>query len=658
MTIAADIEPVGAAAPVPALRPAPAVEVTGLCRSFGTGRIALDGVSLRVDSGEIHALLGPNGAGKTTLLRVLAGVTAPTAGRVAILGVDATRTGRELRQSVGVVPAGDRSFYLRISGLENLLFFARLYGLRRRDATGLAWELIERVGLTEAARRRVGEYSMGMQKRLAIARALLPRPRLLLVDEATHDLDPLGGREIRALVGSVAAEGAAVVWATQRLDEVQGFAHRATLLRQGHACFGGTVAELVSRGSSGRFVLVLRRPDGATPTAAAVRRALGPAVVVEPAPDGGENRFLIALSEPGALGAALGQLLASGVDVVSCMQERPEIEHAFLTLTGAGMSILERVRPPSPPATALELAKLGAFVRRDFQIAWSYRMSFVSEWITLAIQVAMFAYVGRLIDPAVLPTYGGVHATYMQFVTIGVAVSALMHLALGRVASGLRTEQLTGTLEPLMLTPTTPATIQFGTVLYDLIYIPLRLAVFLGVVAAVFNLSFDPSGIAPAFVLLLALMPFVWGLGVANAASALTFRRGGAGIGLMISLIALGSGRLLPARAAPALALCRRAPEPGRSRDHRDPARAHRWRGMGDSRLEPRVPGSVLLGGGGSRTGRVPACPAPRASARLAGPLLTAEPQDVLSCRSHSSTEASRHARHAHGRSGRAGGLA
>jgi ABC-2 type transport system permease protein len=215
------------------------------------------------------------------------------------------------------------------------------------------------------------------------------------------------------------------------------------------------------------------------------------------------------------------------------------------------MSILERVRPPSPPATALELAKLGAFVRRDFQIAWSYRMSFVSEWITLAIQVAMFAYVGRLIDPAVLPTYGGVHATYMQFVTIGVAVSALMHLALGRVASGLRTEQLTGTLEPLMLTPTTPATIQFGTVLYDLIYIPLRLAVFLGVVAAVFNLSFDPSGIAPAFVLLLALMPFVWGLGVANAASALTFRRGGAGIGLMISLIALGSGAYFPLELLP-----------------------------------------------------------------------------------------------------------
>src|SRR6185312_5892359 len=113
-----------------------------------------------------------------------------------------------------------------------------------------------------------------------------------------------------------------------------------------------------------------------------------------------------------------------------------------------------------------------------------YRMSFVSEWITLAVQVALFAYVGRLISPSVMPTYGGVHATYMQFVTIGLAVSALMHLGLGRVASGLRNEQLMGTLEPLMLTPTAPATIQIGTVLYDLIYIPLRLTIFVGLIAA------------------------------------------------------------------------------------------------------------------------------------------------------------------------------
>jgi ABC-type multidrug transport system ATPase subunit len=334
MTIAADIEPTGLAEPERTLRPAPAVEVVELTRTFA-GRVALEDVSLRVEAGEIHALLGPNGAGKTTLLRVLAGVTSPSAGHVAILGTDAARAGRDLRRAVGVVPAGDRSFYLRISGLENLLFFARLYGLRRRDATGLAWELLDRVGLTEAAQRRVGEYSMGMQKRLSIARALLPSPRLLLVDEATHDLDPLGAQEIRGLVAAVAADGAAVVWATQRLDEVQGFAHRATLLRRGHARFSGSVADLVARGSSGRFVLVLRRPDGAVPTAASVARLLGPAVAVEPAPDGGENRFLIALDDPGALGAALGRLLASGVDVVSCMQERPEVEHAFLTLTGS-----------------------------------------------------------------------------------------------------------------------------------------------------------------------------------------------------------------------------------------------------------------------------------------------------------------------------------
>jgi ABC-2 type transport system ATP-binding protein len=229
------------------LRPAPALEVRGLRRRFGSS-IALDGVDLAVPSGEIHALLGPNGAGKTTLLRTLGGLVAPTDGAVKVLGNDLTAGSRALHGQVGLVPSGDRTFYLRISGLENLVFFARLHGLRRREAVARAREVLSAVGLTDAARRPVATYSHGMQKRLSIGRALLTEPGVLLVDEATHDLDPKGAQRVRALVAERAAAGAAVVWATQRVDEIDGFAHRVTLLSAGRVRFTGSVGELLTAG--------------------------------------------------------------------------------------------------------------------------------------------------------------------------------------------------------------------------------------------------------------------------------------------------------------------------------------------------------------------------------------------------------------------------
>jgi ABC-2 type transport system ATP-binding protein len=229
------------------LHPISALEVRGLRRRFDR-RLALDGVDFVVPAGEIHALLGPNGAGKTTLLRTISGLVAPTEGRVSVFGADVTAGTRARRGHVGLVPSGDRTFYLRISGLENLIFFARLQGLPRRMAAARAREALDAVGLADAARRNVGTYSHGMQKRLSIARALLTEPLVLLVDEATHDLDPEGADRVRSLVAERAAAGAAVVWATQRVEEISGFAHRVTLLSAGRVRFTGSVVELLAAG--------------------------------------------------------------------------------------------------------------------------------------------------------------------------------------------------------------------------------------------------------------------------------------------------------------------------------------------------------------------------------------------------------------------------
>jgi len=207
---------VGGTTHMPALVP-PAVDVQGVMRRFGE-KVALAQVSMQVARGEIHALLGPNGAGKTTLLRILSGLTEASSGTVQLMGRNVTGDALAIKRMIGMVPSGERSFYYRISGLENLIFFARLYGLAFKKAASRARQVIEQVDLTDAMGLPVGRYSHGMQGRLSVARALLADPPVLLIDEATHDLDPGSARRVQGLIRGAAGRGAAVVWATQNLD--------------------------------------------------------------------------------------------------------------------------------------------------------------------------------------------------------------------------------------------------------------------------------------------------------------------------------------------------------------------------------------------------------------------------------------------------------
>lgn len=210
------------------------------------------------------------------------------------------------------------------------------------------------------------------------------------------------------------------------------------------------------------------------------------------------------------------------------------------------MTVLLQAAPRRVLFLRDELSKLTAFLRRDLLIAWSYRLAFVSEWGGLALQALTFWFVGKMIDPSVLPAYGGSPASYMEFVAIGIAMTAFVQLALSRVGQGLRAEQVQGTLESLLMTPTSPTTIQLGTVFYDLLYIPLRTGIFLLLTGLAFGLHFHGDGFLPALVVLLAFIPFVWGLGVANAGFLLTFRRGGGATGLVFTMLALFSGAFFP----------------------------------------------------------------------------------------------------------------
>jgi ABC-2 type transport system ATP-binding protein len=308
----------------------PAIEARDLTRRFG-GFEALRGVSLAVAPGEVHAVLGPNGAGKTTLMRVLSGLAEPSDGEAFVLGRGAGRA-RDLRQLIGLVPSGDRSFYERISALENLLFFARLWGMSARAGRARALVVLAAVGLEEVARRPVNTFSHGMQKRLSFARALLTEPPVLMVDEATHDLDPSAARQVRALAAARAEAGTAILWATQRIEELPGFAERVTVLERGAVRFTGSVTALIAVAGAQRHLLGFDRSG--TTDLDVLGAALDGGGRLASAPDGDPEHAVLVLGPGLPLGAAIAALQAAGAEILSCRDERPPIERAFLRLTG------------------------------------------------------------------------------------------------------------------------------------------------------------------------------------------------------------------------------------------------------------------------------------------------------------------------------------
>ena len=210
------------------------------------------------------------------------------------------------------------------------------------------------------------------------------------------------------------------------------------------------------------------------------------------------------------------------------------------------MTVLDLEERRRLPLLAEELRKLPAFLRRDVLTAWSYRSAFVSDWIALLLGILVFYFIGRLVDPATLPSYGGTRSGYMAYVTIGFALGGFVVLALSRVATAIQREQLMGTLESVLLTPTAPATVQIGSVVYDLLYIPIRTGLFLFVVAVAFGLDFQLAGAPAALLFLLAFIPFVWGIGIVTAAVVLTFRRGSGAANFGVTLLTLASGAFFP----------------------------------------------------------------------------------------------------------------
>ena len=192
---------------------------------------ALRDVSLEVGEGEILGLIGRNGAGKTTLTKVIATLVQPTSGSVTVSGFDSIKDEVKVRSLIGLATAEERSFYWRLSCEKNMMFFARLYGLRDREAKRRIGGIFEKVGLSDIADRRFSNISTGNKQKLAVARALLPDPPILLLDEPTRSLDPLAAAEMRNLISSL--EDVSVLLTSHNLSEIEELCGRVAVISRG-----------------------------------------------------------------------------------------------------------------------------------------------------------------------------------------------------------------------------------------------------------------------------------------------------------------------------------------------------------------------------------------------------------------------------------------
>jgi ABC-2 type transport system ATP-binding protein len=303
-----------------------AIEIQGLERHFPGGVVAVAGIDLEVAEREIYAFLGPNGAGKTTTVRMLTTLLRPTGGRAVVAGFDVVKQPADVRRAIGVA-LQEAALDPLMTGRELMLLQATLHAIPRGEAERRSKRLIDRVGLTLAADRRIGTYSSGMQRRLDLATALVHDPRVLFLDEPTAGLDPVSRRAIWDEVRKLNQEGTTVFLTTQYLEEADQLADRVGIIDEGRMAAEGTPQAL--KAQIGRPHLELSLTDADPAHAEEILARFG-----EPLPS--KDGALLVSLERGASDVALvvRALDEAGLCVESLNLVQPTLDDVFVAKTG------------------------------------------------------------------------------------------------------------------------------------------------------------------------------------------------------------------------------------------------------------------------------------------------------------------------------------
>ena len=308
------------------------VTARGLTKRFGgaDGVLAVDKLDLDIPAGSIYGLLGPNGAGKTTTIRMLTGLARPTAGEVSIDGVPVRPDDPSARRSIGVLDQAPR-FYGWMRGRELVELAGRLTGLEGAALRARSTEVLERVGLADAARRRIGGYSGGMRQRLGIAAALVAEPSLLVLDEPVSALDPVGRRDVLEMIAGLRGS-ATVVVSTHVLDDVERVCDRVAILDAGRRIVESPLDALLSRYASAAYRL--EPVAGQDDAVDRLRTTLGTRPWCAGATFGSGELVVTVTDEAAAADELLRLVVAEGLRLTRFERVRPTLEEVFLSLVG------------------------------------------------------------------------------------------------------------------------------------------------------------------------------------------------------------------------------------------------------------------------------------------------------------------------------------
>jgi len=485
---------------------------------------ALNGVSLDLAEGEILGLLGPNGAGKTTLLKVLATLVVADSGEGRVAGRPLSDE-HGVRRAVGLVTSEERSFYWRLSGRENLAFFAAMQGLGPDEVKGRLAELSAIFHLQEFLDRRFDAYSSGMKQRLALARALLHRPRVLLLDEPTRSVDPIESLALRSAIRRFAREeGTGVLLVTHNLREAEALCDRVGVQRAGKLVFEGTLGGLRAHlAGAERYRLWLEAAVEGWESLPGVESG-----ALKNSP--GAVELSVSLQHGARIGDVVSGLHARGGRVVDLRAEVDALERALERIDAAP--------PPSPRPSAESraapqaglperaLVQLGAFFRRDWRLNLSYRFAFALTLFGIFINVAVFFFLARLVTQARVPSLQRYGADFFPFLLVGIAFRGYLSVSLDRFAQALRSEQMMGTLEMLLSCPVRISTLVGASVGFSLIYESAILAFYLLAGIALGSLSFARMNLPTAALVMIPTLVCFAGLGMLSAAFQMRVKRG------------------------------------------------------------------------------------------------------------------------------------
>jgi ABC-2 type transport system ATP-binding protein len=305
------------------------IEAHGLVREFKKGPRAVDGIDLRVDSGEIYGFLGPNGAGKSTTVHMLTTLLPPTAGTARVAGFDVVKEGPQVRKAIGAA-LQEAALDPFLTGREHLRLQTAMHGITGEERRRRSDELLARVGLTEAADRKVKGYSGGMKRRLDLALALVHRPRILFLDEPTTGLDIQSRTALWAEVSRLAKEeGVTVFLTTQYLEEADVLADRVGIIDHGRIVAEGTPAQLKAEVATSTVEAVPADPEARTALARVLER------FGEPTSGFGSESVAVQLaSSNGDLAEIVRALDAEGVHISHLQIHEPTLDDVFLAKTG------------------------------------------------------------------------------------------------------------------------------------------------------------------------------------------------------------------------------------------------------------------------------------------------------------------------------------